>query len=341
MARVFISYAAPDRVFALRLSRDITQLGHEMWLDVWELGVGDSMTHHIGQGLAQADYLVAVLSAHTAQSAWMEREWEVLTSVEIRERRTKILPVLITDCTIPMLLQHKRFADFRLEYAIGFAHLAITIHDKPSSPQARIPQYSSPLFPLPGETALTHDSNTTACYTRDMVAFPSKFTEVSVELGLPYIGKITGIWKPDADEQFAAWELYVELITRVPVAQLHDEEGSLREALTSLYTIFTMSRELLHKYGPSIARPKQGGDISFGFLAITILNNVLRPLLAKWHPLLLEYEQNRLPTIATAEYERQWEQAAELRSVLSDTRHILVNYANLLAQVAGIPPLYE
>jgi hypothetical protein len=174
-----------------------------------------------------------------------------------------------------------------------------------------------------------------------MVALPSKFTEVSVELGLPYVGKITGLWKPDADEQFAAWELYIELVTRVPVAQLHDEEGSLREALTSLYTIFTLTRELLHKYGPAIARPKQGGEVSFGFLAITILNHVLRPILAKWHPLLLEYEHSRPPTAAASEYERQWERAAELRSVLDDTRRILVNYANLLAQVAGVPSLYQ
>jgi len=31
-------------------------------------------------------------------------------------------------------------------------------------------------------------------------------------------------------------------------------------------------------------------DVSFGVLAITILNTVLRPLLAKWHPLFLEYD---------------------------------------------------
>jgi hypothetical protein len=31
----------------------------------------------------------------------------------------------------------------------------------------------------------------------------------------------------------------------------------------------------------------------------------------------------------------------ELRSVLDDTRQILANHANLLAQVAGVPPLYH
>ncbi len=341
MASVFISYAAPDRVLALRLAQDMTQFGHQVWLDLWQLGVGDSLVRGIGDGLTQADYLIVVLSPHATQSAWMEREWEVLASIEITQRRTLILPVMIADCVVPILLRNKRFADFRPGYALGLAQLAITLHGQHAVPSDTIAPpirdasiHSEPMI-------VPHDGSGAVCYSGDMVAFPSKMSEVSVELGLPYVGKITGLWKPDADEQFAAWELYIELVTRVPVAALHDEEGSLREALTSLYTIFTLTREILHKYGTAIARPKQGGEVSFGFLAITILNHVLRPILAKWHPLLLEYEHSRLPTIATAEHERQWEHSTELRSVLDETRQILVNYANLLAQVAGIPPLYQ
>ena len=106
MARIFISYAAPDRGFALRLSEDITQLGHHVWLDLWEVAVGDSLVRTIGAGLAQADYLLAVLSPSATQSAWMEREWEVLTSIEIAERRTIILPLVIADCAVPILLRH-------------------------------------------------------------------------------------------------------------------------------------------------------------------------------------------------------------------------------------------
>jgi hypothetical protein len=339
MARVFISYAAPDRVLALRLAQDMTQFGHQVWLDLWQLGVGDSLVRGIGDGLTQAEYLIVLLSPHATQSAWMEREWEVLASIEITQRRTMILPVLLADCVVPILLRNKRFADFRSGYALGLAQLAITFHSHHVVPSDTIASSISDASVHSEPMIVPHDRNGVVCYSGDMVSIPSKMSEVSVELGLPYVGKITGLWKPDADEQFAAWELYVELVTRVPVAELHDEEGSLREALTSLYTIFTLTRELLHKYGPAIARPKQGGEISFGVLAITILNTVLRPLLAKWHPLLLEYEHRRVASIGPSEHERQWEQAEELRGVLNEIRQILVNYANLLAQVAGVSPL--
>src|SRR4051794_19750156 len=95
MASVFISYAAPDRVLALRLAQDMTQFGHQVWLDLWQLGVGASLIRGIGDGLTQADYLIVLLSPHATQSAWMEREWEVLASIEITQRRTLILPVII------------------------------------------------------------------------------------------------------------------------------------------------------------------------------------------------------------------------------------------------------
>jgi hypothetical protein len=341
MASVFISYASPDRVFAVRLASGIEQLGHTVWIDVLEVGIGDSLVAGIGAGLAHAAYLIVVLSPHTMQSAWMTHEWEVKYTEEIIQRRTVVLPALIADCPLPPLFRHKRFADFRSGYEIGFAQLAITLHTHGPASRGLTDDRISPDNDQVPPACTPHDNGNLACYTADMVRLPSKFSEINVELGVPYIGKISGLWKPDADEQFAAWELYIELVTRVPVAELHDDEGSLREALTSLYTIFTLTRAILHKYGPAIARPKQGGEVSFGFLAITILNHAIRPILAKWHPILLAYEHTKDPAVSASEHERRWNQSAELRQVLHQTRDILVNYTDLLAQVAGIPPLYH
>jgi len=166
-----------------------------------------------------------------------------------------------------------------------------------------------------------------------------KLTEVKVSLSLPYIGGIEGTWEPDENEQNAAWEMYVELVTRISVAELKPEEGLLREALSSLYTLFDTTRNILRKYGPSIAKPKGEDNISFGYLAVAILNTVLRPVLAKWHPLLLDYESTKDSTLSPLEHERQWEKYEELQQVLNDVRSVLIEYAELLAQVAGVPPL--
>ncbi len=166
-----------------------------------------------------------------------------------------------------------------------------------------------------------------------------KLTSVKVSLTLPYIGGVEGTWEPDETERNAAWEMYVELITRISVAELKPDEGLLREALSSLYTLFDTTRKILRKCGPSVAQPKGEDGISFGYLAVAILNTVLRPVLAKWHPLLLDYESTKDSTISPLEHERQWEKHEELRQVLNEVRGVLIEYAELLAQVAGVPSL--
>ncbi len=126
-----------------------------------------------------------------------------------------------------------------------------------------------------------------------------EWTGLKVSLNLPIIGGIEGSWKPNEDERKAAWEMYVELVTRISVAELQPDEGMLRETLASLHTLFGTTRQILRSYGPAVAGTQfedaegplvlgQRG-VSFGYLAVAILNAVLRPVLAKWHPLLLDY----------------------------------------------------
>ena len=166
-----------------------------------------------------------------------------------------------------------------------------------------------------------------------------KLASVKVSLKLPFIGGVEGTWEPDESEEKAAWEMYVELITRISVAELKPTEGLLREAFSSLYTLFDTTRKILRKYGPSVAQPKGKGKLSFGYLAVVILNTVLRPVLAKWHPLLLDYESTKESSVSSLEHERQWDKNVELRRILDDVRVVLINYANLLAQVVDVPSL--
>jgi hypothetical protein len=166
-----------------------------------------------------------------------------------------------------------------------------------------------------------------------------RLSSISVSLKIPYIGELKGTWEPDERERDAAWEMYVELVTRISIVELKPEEGLLREALSSLYTLFNTTREILRKYGPSIARAKGKSNLSFGYLAVAMLNAELRPILAKWHPLLLDYENTKQSIISPFEHERKWDRSEESRNVLNDARKVLIQYADLLAKVAGVNSL--
>jgi hypothetical protein len=112
----------------------------------------------------------------------------------------------------------------------------------------------------------------------------------------------------------------VELITRVSVEPLGPEEGLLREALSSQHSLFATTREILRRHGPGVAMPSGVGGLSFGYLAVSVMNGALRPFLATWYPALAHNEASRDPAVAPVEHERNWELAAELRRDLAEVR---------------------
>ena len=161
---------------------------------------------------------------------------------------------------------------------------------------------------------------------------------VEVRLKLPML-ELSGSWEPNDAERRAAWELYVELTTRVSVVPLREDEGLLREALTSLYSLFGTTREILRRYGPQVAEPKRNGQYNFGYLAVAMLNFGVRPLLATWHPELQDWESRRPADRSRRDHEHAWPQAAQLRTGMNETRNVLAAYAGLLATACGVPNL--
>jgi hypothetical protein len=163
-------------------------------------------------------------------------------------------------------------------------------------------------------------------------------TAIGLKLNLHFL-EISGTWKPNDSERRAAWELYVEIVTRVAAVPLSAEGGLLREALTSLHSIFQTTRSILRRYGPSIAEPKPDGQYNFGFLAVALLNFGIRPLLSRWHPSLADWEASRPIDRPRNQHERAWEHAPALRAELAKTRDILMSYASGLAEACGVPDL--
>ena len=168
-----------------------------------------------------------------------------------------------------------------------------------------------------------------------------KLTNVKLNLKLPGLGGIEGTWQPDDNEINAAWELYVELVTRAPLGQPPRHQGLAREALTSIYSMFSTTRGILRQYGPGVARPKNDDELSFGYFAVTMLNLVLRPMLTRWHPLLQEWEGSKEVGVSAADHEVAWPHYQEFRDELRQTRDRLLEYARLFATVADVPELID
>lgn len=115
-AKVFISHSTHDKTFVRGLAVDLAAMGHQPWVDEWEILAGESIPERIGSGIEDADFLVVVLSQAAVASKWVEQEWQAKYWEEAKQRHIQVIPVLISDCTIPTLLRAKKYVDFREDY---------------------------------------------------------------------------------------------------------------------------------------------------------------------------------------------------------------------------------
>jgi ActR/RegA family two-component response regulator len=120
----FISYSSMDRRFVRKLATDLKRRGAQVWLDEWEIKVGDEIRQRIEHGISEYDYFVVILSKHSVESTWVEKELNAAFMKEITKKRIVILPVLAEKCDIPPLISGKKYADFTKSYAQGFRDLA-------------------------------------------------------------------------------------------------------------------------------------------------------------------------------------------------------------------------
>ena len=152
-----------------------------------------------------------------------------------------------------------------------------------------------------------------------------------VTVSLPF-GIGSASWEADPTERNAAWELYVELVTRVAVQSLDPQQGLVREAMNSLYSLFGSTREILRNAGPKVGASHD----SVGGIAITVLNNGLRPFLSKWHPLLMKWEGKKKEETSPQSHEKAWDNEMTVRGELDALRQDLSQYADALGVIAGV-----
>ena len=122
-------------------------------------------------------------------------------------------------------------------------------------------------------------------------------------------------------DQDAAWELYVEMLTRIVTQPLPADVGDDKTALDSVYSLFATTREILRRRGR--------GTIEFSKIAIPVLNQVVRPFTAKWHRESLAG--------AFDDPEKQAQFRKELAILQSDLR----NYNRMLAEIARVEDLTD
>ena len=174
-----------------------------------------------------------------------------------------------------------------------------------------------------------------------------KWGMTSLKINAPYLEME---FKPQDNDRNAAWELYVEMLTRITTQSLKDEHGDEQTALKSIHSLFDTTRTILKKYPPNpnilqisqktfgkilfpnnreIKNNKQTDCTEFSKIAIVVLNQVVRPFTAKWHKLSLE---NCFADMGKCQ---------TFRKELADLQIELRKYTKMLADMAGVEDLTD
>ena len=145
-----------------------------------------------------------------------------------------------------------------------------------------------------------------------------KYQLEKVKINLKVMSAEVNLNKADED---AAWELYVEMLTRIVTQPLPSEDGDEKTALDSVYSLFSTTRQILRQRGRN--------TIQFSKVAIPVLNQVVRPFTAKWHRESLSGAFDEPST------------RGEFREELESLQIELRSYNRLLAEIAGVEDLTD
>lgn len=126
-------------------------------------------------------------------------------------------------------------------------------------------------------------------------------------------------WKPKDNDKTAAWELYIELLTRIVTQPLDAEHGDEKIALESVHSLFSITRQVL--------KNNTRDCTEFAKIAIVILNQVIRPFTAKWHYASMQG--------AFSDPSKCY----SFRSELATLQVALRKYTKMLAHMAGVEDL--
>jgi len=111
-----------------------------------------------------------------------------------------------------------------------------------------------------------------------------KITDSAPERIIPYGNYFIQKYRKDGiytqADRTAAWEMWVELDTRITTLPLNEKDGVDQSALTSIYQLFQIHRELSKRHGPNCKGYYQ--------LAKGYFEHDIRPFTAKWHKQLDE-----------------------------------------------------
>jgi TIR domain len=125
---IFISHSSRDKAAALNLATTLNFCSIDVWLDDWELEVGERLTGGIAKAMRGSRFIAILITENYNKTVWTKTEYKRALAREKKEKRTVMLPLIVGEAEIPDFIQDKLYIDLRAEYFSGVAKLVGLVH---------------------------------------------------------------------------------------------------------------------------------------------------------------------------------------------------------------------
>ena len=134
---IFISYSHQDKDFVDKLAANLVKHKAHVWVDRWELHIGDSIIDKVQEAIQESSAFIIVISKFSMESEWCKKELSSGLLKELEEKKVIVLPLLLEECEMPIFLRGKMYADFRHDFDEGFKKTLEAIARVTSDTQGR------------------------------------------------------------------------------------------------------------------------------------------------------------------------------------------------------------
>lgn len=110
---VFLSYRSVDRPWVINLYDILRSAGHKVFLDQVVLRAGDRLIAQLQDGLKKSQAGVLVWSSKSADSDWVQKEYEVMESMASRDAKFCFVPLRLDESELPLFAENRIFLDFK------------------------------------------------------------------------------------------------------------------------------------------------------------------------------------------------------------------------------------
>jgi TIR domain len=125
---IFISHSSRDKEAAVHLATTLNYCATDVWLDDWELEVGQSLTTEIARAMDEARYIAILITENYNKTVWTKTEYKKALAREQKEQRTVMLPLIVGQAEVPDFLEDKVYIDLRDQYFSGIVKLVGMVH---------------------------------------------------------------------------------------------------------------------------------------------------------------------------------------------------------------------